>query len=168
MKLRHALGLLLGFALLLPTILAAHAASLAQQLRGSSWKLVSVTIELPNGNKVQPEGPNPVGMALFDRTGHAMVDARRPDVPKFASNNFRDATEAELAAAGRAGILTFGTYTVDDKTNTLIMHIISSSFPNWNGTDLKDITEIKGDTMTWENLVGAQQSPTVFVWKRYH
>jgi hypothetical protein len=146
--------------------MGAHAASLAQQVRSSTWQLVSVTITLPNGNKVQPDGPNPSGVQFFDRTGHFITVTSKGDIPKFASNNFRDGTDAEQAAAAKGSLFDFGTYKVDEKTKTLMFHVAGSSFPNWVGINIKNVADIKGDLMTWQNPVGPSQAPVTLVWKR--
>jgi hypothetical protein len=44
-----------------------------------------------------------------------------------------------------------GVITVDEANHTLALHIVGSSFPNWDGTDQKRMAEITGDQMKWTN-----------------
>ena len=61
----------------------------------------------------------------------------------------------------------FGTYSVSETDKTIITHIVSSTFPNWNGIDRKTSFNISGDELTSTNSTttigsgGAQ-----LVWKR--
>jgi hypothetical protein len=54
-------------------------------------------------------------------------------VPKIASNNRLTATPEEYAAIMRRSLSVFGTYTVDEANKTVTYHIVSASFPNWEG-----------------------------------
>jgi hypothetical protein len=158
--------LLLGSLLVASTAMTANAASLAQQVRGTSWHLVSLTITTPDGKTVQPIGPNPMGYTMFDRTGHFITETLKPGAPNFASGSPVSGTDEEYRAAGQANIVDFGTYTADGKDHTLVMHVIGASFPNWIGTDIHNVTEINGDEMTWHNQAGARNVPVTLVWKR--
>ena len=71
-----------------------EAASLGEQVRDTSWQLVSLTLTPPNGNPIHPQGPNPTGYTIFDRTGHYISVVSNPNVPKFASDNLREGTDA--------------------------------------------------------------------------
>jgi hypothetical protein len=115
---------------------------------------------------MHPHGPNPKGYTIFDRTGHFIVVSSNPDVPKFASDNLREGTDAEYRAAGQGTLVQFGTYKVAEKSHTLISYIDGSSFPNWIGTDIRSVTELKGNRVTWTNSSGAAEAPIVVIWER--
>ena len=50
------------------------------------WTLVSVTLE-QDSNKIDMDGANPQGQAIFAPNGRFSIMFIRPDVPKFASTN---------------------------------------------------------------------------------
>ena len=52
-----------------------------------TWTLESDTNTAPDGRTVQPFGPNPAGIAIFDSNGHFAIINSRSDLPKFAANN---------------------------------------------------------------------------------
>jgi hypothetical protein len=133
----------------------ALAASLKSQLVGT-WALVSET----SSTGIQPFGPNPVGIAIYDRSGHFSTQRMRADLPKFAANSKNGGTDAENKAVVQGIMSLFGTYTVDENAHTRLLHIIGASYPNIDGTDLKEAVVIKGDRMTITNPI------TTIVWQR--
>jgi hypothetical protein len=148
------------------SVASAGAASLSEQVQGSSWHLVSLTITLPDGKSIHPIGPNPSGYTIFDRTGHFITVTENPDVPKFASSNPLKATDSEQRAAWQGGRVDYGTYEADEKNHMLIMHVEGSDFPNWVGTDLHNVTALTGNRMTWSKEPGSDKIPVVLVWER--
>lgn len=162
----RALGFVLGIGLAAAPAMRANAATLGGQLRGTTWELVSLTITTPDGKKIQPIGTRPLGYTMFDRTGHYITTDLNANVPNFESGNLQKGSDAEYRAVALGGGMDFGTYTVNDKNHTLVKHIIGSSFPNWKGTDLEDVTEIKGDEMIWHTTTGPNKAPVDLVWKR--
>ena len=128
--------LALGIGLVAAQTMTADAATLSQQIRGSTWELVSLTVILPDGKKIQPLGTHPLGYAMFDKTGRYISTDLNPNVPNFVSGNLLKGTDAEYRAAATGGGMDFGTYTVDDKKRILVKHVIGASFPNWKGTDI--------------------------------
>jgi hypothetical protein len=148
------------------SIATAQAASLSEQVRGTSWHLVTLTATLPDGKSIYPVGPKPSGYTIFDRTGHFITVTENPDVPKFASPNPLKATDAEQRVAWQGGRVDFGTYKVDEKNHMLIMHVEGSDFPNWVGTDIHNVTALEGNRMTWSKEPGSDKVPVVLVWER--
>jgi len=163
---RSVVGIALTGGLLAFNGMAAEAATLSEQVQGTSWHLVSLTITLPNGSQVHPSGSNPTGYTIFDRSGHFITVTENPDVPKFASDSPLKATDAEQSAAWQGGRVDFGTYTVDEKSHMLIMHVEGADFPNWVGTDLHNVTKLTGNRMTWSKEPGSDKIPVVLIWER--
>jgi hypothetical protein len=147
---------------------SAEAASLSEQVQGTSWHLVSQTVTPPNGKPMLPYGPNPTGYTIFDRTGHFVCVTSNPDVPKFVgSHNMQEGTDAEYRAAGLGTFVDFGTYKVDEKSHTLILHIEGASYPNWIGTDLHNVTALSGNRMTWtKGPLKTNPARVVLTWER--
>ena len=108
-----------------------QAKSLKDQLVGH-WQLVSVMI---NGNA--PYGSNPQGSMFIDAAGHFSV--------------------VVISGGNARNIAYFGTYTVDDASHLMTLHIDGSSGgsgQNAAGRDLKRSVSISGD-----QLIVANQTP---------
>ena len=128
---------------------ASHAqtsGALAQQVVGI-WSLVAQSVERPDGSRVERFGTNPKGVAFFDRGGRFSMIMARPDLPKIASNNAMTATDAENRAITQGSTAFFGTWWVDEATRTMFNRIDASTYPNWDGTDLKRTLAVSGDEM---------------------
>ncbi len=131
-----------------------------------TWVLVSETAH--QGDKTtQPLGPSPQGMMMFDRGGRFIMFIARPGIPKFAAGK-RDAGTAEENHAVLAGLLAFfGTYSVNEADQVLILRPEASTFPNWIGTDQKRYLKFAGDQQIWTNRTPAIGAEVVeVVWKR--
>ena len=106
------------------------------QLLGA-WELVSFNSVHTDGSKLTVFGDNPNGMAFFDRTGHYVITVMRSNRANFAANDRAQGTADENKATALGTITYFGTYTVSEPDRTLDIHVVGSSFPNWNGTNQK-------------------------------
>src|SRR5262249_55453423 len=73
-------------AAVMPSSVAAQEKSLKDQLVGT-WIFVSAQDVKPDGTKVDPWGPNPKGVAMYDAKGRFTFIIMRSDLPKFVSNN---------------------------------------------------------------------------------
>ena len=113
-----------------------------------AWKLVSAT---QNGKEYL--GPNPRGQVLFDADGQFSDILLRSDIKKFKVNNRAEGTAEENAEVVKGSIAYFGTYTLNG--DTLKLHIDSSTFPNWDGTDQTRIVHLTGNQFTWENAAAS-------------
>ena len=126
------------------------AQSAKDQLVGT-WTLVSVYIEGPDGSKFEGFGAHPTGILILDANGHISLQLIDPHLPKFASNNRQEGTPEENKAVVNGTLCYFGTYSVGDTDRTLNIHIESSSYPNWSGTDQKRFLTLAEDEMKWIN-----------------
>jgi hypothetical protein len=121
------------------------AAQTAKDLVGT-WTLVSTVAE-QNGSKIDTLGPSPIGTALFGSDGHYAVILFRRDLPKIASGRRTSETPDEALAIAEGSVAHFGTYEVTGKT--LVMHIESSTFTNWNGTEQRRPFSLVGDELIY-------------------
>jgi hypothetical protein len=71
----------------------------------------------------------------------------RSDLPKVASNNAMTGTPEENKAIIHGSTAFFGSWSVDEANGTMINRIDGSTFPNWDGTELKRTLSISGDDM---------------------
>jgi len=116
-----------------------------------SWILVSDVNTSADGRKVEPFGPTPNGMAIFDSDGRFAIVVSRADLPKFASNNRMQGTPEENKTIVQGSIGFFGTYSVAD--GVVIQHVEGGTWPGWIGTDQKrTIISFTGDEQTWTTI----------------
>ena len=80
-------------------------------------------------------------------------EARKEDIPKFATANRLKGTDAEYRAVVQGMIAGFGTYTVEG--DTVSIKTIVSSYPNRSGTTEKRIYKLSGDELTTVNPTAA-------------
>lgn len=136
-----------------------------EQLLGA-WELVSFNSVHADGSKLTVFGDNPNGVAFFDRSGHYIITVMRSDRAKFAANDRTQGTADENKAMALGTITYFGTYTVSEQHHTLNIHVVGSSFPNWNGTDQKRSFAVSGNELKLTNPVASTGGTTEVVWKR--
>jgi hypothetical protein len=111
---------------------AAAADTLKDRLVGA-WDFVIAEVKAPDGTVSLPFGDKPKGMIVFTAGGRFAQIHVASDVPKIASGNRLTGTPEEYAAIMKRSISAFGRYTVDEAKKTVTFHIVSASFPNWEG-----------------------------------
>src|SRR3954451_3551640 len=111
---------------------AQPAKSLKDQIVGT-WNFVVAEVMAPDGKKSFPFGETPKGILIFTPDGRFAQIHVASDAPKIASNNRMTGTPEEYADIMRRSLSVFGTYTVDEAKKTVTYHIVSSTFPNWEG-----------------------------------
>jgi hypothetical protein len=89
----------------------------------------------------------------------------RSDRARYASNTLRQGTAEENKETADGTITYFGTYSLSETDRVMAIHVDGSSFPNWNGSDLKRIVAITGDQLTLTVPIPGGESVDV-VWKR--
>ncbi len=138
----------------------------AQMIQGS-WVLVSIYNE-QDGKKFDSYGPNPRGSLILTPDGSYSMIIMRESLPKFAANNRMKGSVVENQAVIQGSHAAFGTYTVaNDKEHTVNVHIIGSTFPNWDGQDQKRFMTVIGDELKVTNPSASIGGGTNYViWKR--
>lgn len=111
---------------------AAAQTSLKAQIVGT-WDFVVAEITAADGKKSFPFGETPKGVLIFTPDGRFSQIHVASDVPKIASGNRLTGTAEENAAILHRSLALFGSYTVDEEKKTVTFHIVSSTFPNWQG-----------------------------------
>ena len=125
-------------------------AQAAKDLVGT-WTFEPDTSTTADRQTIQPFGPQPNGVAMFDSAGHLAIINSRPDLPKFASNNRMRGTAEENEAIVHGSFAFFGTYSVAN--GIIIQHIEGGTWPAWTGTDQKrTISSFTGDEQTWTTV----------------
>ena len=160
---RHLITVAMAAAAYLVIAVPGDVAQTARDLVGI-WTLESDTSTTPDGRTIQPFGPNPQGIAIFDSSGRFAIVVSRRDLPKFASNNRMQGTPKEYEAIVHGSFAFFGTYSITD--GMIIQHIEGGMWPSWTGTDQKrTITSFAEDKQTW-TTVSSFGGRSELHWKR--
>lgn len=136
--------------------------SLKEQIVGA-WRLVSIYSE-DQGMKRYSYGDKPVGLFIFDRSGHVIQFLSTPTLPRFAVANRLKGTDKEYREVMQSMLAGFGTYTVDGDTVTI--HWIASSYPNRAGTAEKRVYKVMGDELKGTNPTAASGGTSYTIFRR--
>jgi hypothetical protein len=139
--------------------------SLKEKLLGA-WYLASFNSVHTDGSKLTVFGDNPSGIAFFDAAGHYIITVMRSDRASYAANDRTQGTADENKSTAQGTFTYFGTYTVSEPDRMLNIHVVGSSFPNWNGTDQKRTFAVSADELKLTNPVASTGGTTEVVWKR--
>src|SRR5262245_27382402 len=142
----------------------ALAQSLKDQVVGS-WMLEAGYNILPDGSRLEANGPSPEGMIVFESRSRFAQQIIDSTLPKFASNNRQQGTPEEFKRVAQGVIAYFGTYTVDDNQN-ITMRVDYSSYANMNGTAGKREVKITGDEMQIINKSAPSGGVAYLIWRR--
>ena len=140
----------------LPGSAVSQQKTLKEQLVGT-WTFISSTGKLPDGSSLW--GGNPRGLAIYTDNGHFSEHIMRSDRPKFASNNRLQGTPDDNTATAQATISSFGTYAVDEANKIVTYRYEGSSYPNWEGTEIKRPIKITGDELLYTNPAPSYGGP---------
>jgi hypothetical protein len=144
----------------------AIAQSAPDTFRGSTWRLVSGTVDR-GGKKVHLTAPRLQGFLMFDSNDHFLIVITRSDRPKFASNSGQAGTHGGNISTLQSSIASFGTYSINDPDHTINVHIEGSTFPKWIGTEQKRWFAVDGDQLKLANSSPSGGRGTAeLVWKR--
>jgi hypothetical protein len=130
-----------------------------------AWITVSITSER-DGKKIEPFGPDPRGIQIFDVSGRFAIIAMRKDLPVVASNNRQTVSAEESIKITRGSMAYFGSWTANDDDRILTMRIDANTFANFAGTVQKRRFTIVGDQLTINNPAGASGGDVTVILKR--
>ena len=148
--------------------------SAAATLRGmvanrfvGTWKLVSYTQKTEGGTVLYPFGSYPIGLAMFDASGHMSVQIMQIPHATFTSG-YERATAEQVKAVYQAYLAYYGNWTVDEMNEQLVETIKASNqldhvnllqtrpyFFDKNQLSLRNLNELNG-----------RQYSTAIVWER--
>ena len=120
-----------------------------ESLFAGTWTLVSVSNVLPDGTRVQPYGPDPQGILMFDAEGRYSLQIFRSGRARFASNDKSRGTAEEYQATVEGTNSHFGSYAVDEASHVITFQIEHASYPNWEGTEQKRSYTRDGDELRY-------------------
>jgi len=117
-----------------------------------TWKLVAIDERDAEGRPVTPldYGPEPIGMLMYDASGHMSVHAMRRGRPRLDSDDVHRATPEQAKAAFVGYGAYFGTYEVDEQAGVVTHHVQGSLIPNWEGSKQRRRFTLAGDKLVLE------------------
>jgi Lipocalin-like domain len=137
--------------------------SLKDQLVGT-WIFVSSTNTRPDGTKFDPWGVNPKGTTIYEANGRYAFMIMRSDLPKFTDRT--KATPEDSKAVVQGSIAYYGTYTVDEPSKTVTLHVEGSTVSALNGTNqqriIKSITADEMNTLNPVTTEGGLPADTIY------
>jgi hypothetical protein len=139
--------------------------SLKEQLAGT-WTIVSNDNVAPDGSKRQLFGPNPKGILVLAANGQYAQIIVLPNRPNFKVNNRLEGTPEENMAAVHGTTASFGSWSFDEASQTLIVRNEGGVFPNQVGTESKRTVTLQGDQLRVSNPTPASGGRSESVWKR--
>ena len=131
------------------------------------WKLVSCERKLKDGRIEYPYGEKAVGRITYDKAGRMSAQLMRPGrhsrVPSGIHLIAGGADCDEMRDVLNGFIAYFGTFDVDEGSQTVIHHVQSCLIPTWVGTDLKRSYKFAGNRLM---LTAVTTSTVELTWER--
>lgn len=109
----------------------------AEQVRAEllgAWRLESWQSIKQDGTIDYPLGPDAAGQLMYDDSDRVSAQLVRVGQPRFASDDWRQASAEEMCAAWPSYFGYFGTFSIDAETKTVTHHIEAGWFPNLAGS----------------------------------
>lgn len=135
------------------------------------WKLVSAERRDKNGPVSHPFGDKPIGRISYDKAGRMaaqlMRRGRRAGSLATAQNSvdvMRNVSAEDLRDMASGFACYFGTYDVDEASQTVTHHVEGAFLPTWIGTDLKRKYKLSGNRLTL--TAPGETSTTDLIWER--
>jgi hypothetical protein len=141
------------------------AAQTIGDLRGT-WALVSSVTD-KGGKQTEQFGPGATGMMTLDAGGNFVLAIIGSGLPRFAANNRAAGTPDENKAVMSKSIAMIGKYSVNTANKTLTFKVVSSTFPNWNGTEqIRSIVTASRDELKYITATASSGGVGTVIWKR--
>lgn len=134
-----------------------------------TWRLISFETRLSSGEVRYPMGQKPIGRIMYDKKGNMAVIASVSDRNPMTSPDKIRAEPQEKSAALDSFDAYFGTYSVNEVTNTVTHHLEGALFPNWSGTSQErfySLFEDKLELKTAQIPYGGETAIAVLLWQR--
>lgn len=133
-----------------------------------TWKLIDEQTVLPDGTVIPHRGSSaPIGLLVYDDSGHVTSQLVRPNTTKRAVPSDLDNIRDEEKSVEYEGY--FGTYAVDTANTTITCHL-DAALPNENtGKDIAEEFSIVGNKLIMRSHTSgpdAMPATRVLVWSR--
>jgi hypothetical protein len=100
-----------------------------------AWALVSCEHRWSSGEVVKLFGDDPLGLLLYETSGHMSAQLSVATPKRFAGEDFLQASDLEAAEAWRKYIGYWGTFQVYPDQSLIVHRVEGCSFANWIGTE---------------------------------
>ncbi len=131
------------------------------------WKLIRYERKAKDGRIDYPFGEMPVGRITYDRAGRMSAQLMRPGRHSTVAPGIGlvagNASSEEIREAVDGFISYFGTFDVDESTQTVIHRIQACLVPSWVGMDLKRAYRFNANQLV---LTAVTTSVVEIVWER--
>jgi hypothetical protein len=134
-----------------------------------TWRLVSLKARDSKGRLQYPLGESVSGLLVYDKRGNMAAHVMKNDRPLFAINDAARGTDVEVRAAFEGYDSYFGTYTIDETTQTVTHHVRGASYPNWIDSDQLRHFKFERSRLLLSTppiIVGGQSLEYVATWER--
>jgi hypothetical protein len=125
------------------------------------WKLRSCLRTFKDGRTEHPFGEKPVGRIEYDKAGRVSALLMRPG----RRSTLPPGTELDNDAV-TGFVAYFGTFDIEEATQTVIHHIEASLAPSWVGTDLKRRFRFDASHLLLTRPAPDSSSSDELVWER--
>jgi hypothetical protein len=122
------------------------AAELKARLLGA-WRLAAMEGRRPSGEVFHPWGEDVRGRIVYTADGLVALQLARGAGTRFASDDLEAGTTEEVQRAFDRYHAWFGRFEVAAHEDTVVHHIESSLFPNWEGQDQRRRVTFRGDEL---------------------
>ena len=132
-----------------------------------TWKLVSYWSTRPNGERVQPYGPHPIGFLTYTPQGRMSAILGDPARPRLSTEDRLATSVAERAEAFLNFVAYAGTFRIEG--DQVIHHVEICSLQNWVGGDQVRQLKLEGDRLTLRpppRTVAGERRTNELVWER--
>jgi hypothetical protein len=137
-----------GLALVLTAI--AWGQSAIQKRFEGTWNMVGYEVRTAGGQTLYPLGKDAAGRLTYDAAGHMSLQMMQRGQTRFHTEKPAEATNEELASAWRGYIGYYGSWTVDEKAQTVIHTVEAAWYPNYMGTRQVRHYKFEGRRLTLE------------------
>jgi hypothetical protein len=132
------------------------------------WKLRSCVRTFKDGRTEYHFGKQPVGRIEYDKAGRMSALLMRPDRRSTLPPGVEldQATNEELRDAVTGFVSYFGTYDIDEATQTVVHHVEASLSPSWVGIDLNRSFHFDAGRLILTRPAPDGSSSDKLVWER--
>jgi hypothetical protein len=157
----------IGFSVALSGAAFAQQKTAKEQIVGA-WTLLAVTSEMDDGKKGEPFGSSPVGVIIFSNEGHFSLFQSRAEIPKIAANDRAKATPEEAQIIVASSIAYYGTYSIDENTNVMLVNLAASTYANVAAipNQKRTITLLTSEELKFDNPRTPNGMTLRTTWKR--
>lgn len=133
------------------------------------WKLISMTLESENGDKIFPMGKKVSGLLIYNSNGIMSAQLGSSSRENFTDPDYRKGKDIEIVESFNKYISYFGKFKINESRKFVIHEVEQSLFPNWIGTKVKRYYSFNEDFLTLKATPISQSNKLVtptLLWKK--